>query len=785
MKTKATPALPLDSLSDVNDLGKPWRYEEDGLTVTRSSIWTPPGCHPVGCGLKLYVDDNGRLVKVEGDENHPVTQGRLCPRCIAMKDYVYNPSRIQHPLRRDPAYRGQADKWEEISWEEAYDLIESEYKRITGEYGRESMIIFVGTGREGGTLLPYATMTFCTPNFCYSQSGYACYTPRLAASSYITGIPYPELDYAAALPGRYDDPEYEVPEVIMLWGKEPLPSNPDGFFGHAVTDLMKRGSRLISVDPRVTWLSSHADYHLRLRPGTDTALGLAMIDYIIKEELYDKDFVEYWCYGFEALAERAAEMPVEKAAEICGIDAQYIKDAARMYATAKPAGILWGLAVDQKKNGMQNGQVVVDLMAITGNLDRPGGQVVGDINSGLNEGGFGFDKGIGPELGAKMIGMKEYPGYCNLILNAQADLALECLETDKPYPVRMGLYTGNNLMACTSGEPRRWHDAILRSLEFCICVDCFMTPSAQASCDLFLPLATVVERDGCLFAEYGAAPLYFGACNKAIEPIDSKSDLQIAFELGKRLNPHMWEQYNDVYDFINDLRLGGQYTFKELHKEVTLQQDVSYFKYETGDLRRDGGLGFNTPSGRIELYSSAFYQFGDDPLPYYEEPPFSPVSTPDLFKEYPFVLTTGARTYAFFHSEHRQIPYLRELNPDPLVEIHPTAATRLGIANGQWCEVFNNYGSAILKAKVTQAVDEHTIHAQHGWWFPELNPNDEDENGPYHTFRSNINNLLPNGFQGKIGFGAPYKCSICNIKPLEKSYDTNMSDVWDKFGKLV
>ena len=104
---KAAEAVRLETLADVNDLGKPWRYEEDGLTVTRTCPWSPPGCHPVGCGLKLYVNDEGRLVKVEGDENHPVTQGRLCPRCIALKDYVYNPARILVPLKRDRADRGR------------------------------------------------------------------------------------------------------------------------------------------------------------------------------------------------------------------------------------------------------------------------------------------------------------------------------------------------------------------------------------------------------------------------------------------------------------------------------------------------------------------------------------------------------------------------------------------------------------------------------------------------------------------------------------------------------
>ena len=97
---KAAPAVKLDTLSDVNDLGKPWRYEEDGLTVTRLSPWSAPGCHPTGCGLKVYTDGEDRVVRVEGDENHPVTQGRLCVRCITLMDYLYNPARITYPIDR-------------------------------------------------------------------------------------------------------------------------------------------------------------------------------------------------------------------------------------------------------------------------------------------------------------------------------------------------------------------------------------------------------------------------------------------------------------------------------------------------------------------------------------------------------------------------------------------------------------------------------------------------------------------------------------------------------------
>ena len=154
------------------------------------------------------------------------------------------------------------------------------------------------------------------------------------------------------------------------------------------------------------------------------------------------------------------------------------------------------------------------------------------------------------------------------------------------------------------------------------------------------------------------------------------------------------------------------------------------------------------------------------------------MSTPELLEEYPFVLTTGARAYAFFHSENRQIPYCRELNPDPLVEVHPRTAQRLGITDGQWCEVYNQFGSCKLKAKVSQIVDENTIHAQHGWWFPE---EEGSEPNLYGTFRSNINNLVPNFHFGKLGFGAPFKCLLCNIRPLPENHDTDMQLIWEKF----
>ena len=746
----------------VNDIGKPWRFEDEGLTVTRSCVWSPPGCHPVGCGVKFYADAEGKLVKVEGDENQPVTKGRLCVRCLTLKDYVNHPDRIKYPMKRDPQFRGQADKWERISWEEAFDLIESEWKRITGKYGPTSVAVWAGTGREGGTFMPYAAAIFATPNYCYTQSGYACYLPRMAASAYLLGAVYPEIDFAGGLEGTYDNPEFVVPEVIMLVGKDPLPSNPDGFFGHSVIDLMKRGAKLITVDPRSNWVSTRAEYNLRLRPGTDTALLMAMLNVIIDEDLYDHEWVEKWTYGFEQLAERVQAITPAIAAEICDVPEEDIIGAARMYAAAKPASIAWGLATDQKANGQQMAHCVMALMAITGNIDVPGGNIIGGFADSLNEPGFGFSI-MSDETKDALLGLHDYPAYCGMLLNAHADLMLKALETEEPYPIKMGLFAGNNLVACTSAEPRRWHDAMIKSLEFNIGFDVWMTPSVQATCDLMLPLTTVAERDGIVFTHYSSLPVTYGVMTPAIVRVgETKSDMEFGWELGHRLQPDFWnEQFTDFTNFIEKFRLQGNISLEDAREKVCVQRGHTYRKYEKGLLRGDGALGFNTPTGRVELWSTMFQRFGDDPLPYYEEPQYSPLSTPELLEDYPFVLTSGARRYEYFHSEGRQIPYLREIHPEPTFDIHPVDAEALGISQNDMCILENQYGFCELRANLSPIVKPGVVHADHGWWYPEEDPN---EPHLYGVFRSNVNNLVPNFHFGKMGFGAPFKCILCSVK---------------------
>src|SRR5512139_1809749 len=328
---------------------RPWQYEENGLTVTRGSAWSGPGCHN-GCGVLLYTNKEGKLVKVEGDPDNTYNQGRLCIRCLALRDVVNHPDRLKYPMKR-AGKRGE-NKWERIGWDEALDTVAGKFNKIKAEYGAEAVVFAQGTGRDIAPYLERLSFSFGSPNYvCMGLSGNACYIPRISVQL-ITHGGATMPDYAQYLPDRYDDPRYKVPECVIVWGTNPVVSNSDGNYGHWIVDVMKRGSKLIVVDPRMTWLASKADLWLPIRPGTDPALALGMLNIIIQEGLYDKEFVELWTYGFDDLAKRAAEYPVEKVAEITWLPKEKILQAARLYAQSKPALIHWGLAIDMTKESL-------------------------------------------------------------------------------------------------------------------------------------------------------------------------------------------------------------------------------------------------------------------------------------------------------------------------------------------------------------------------------------------------------------------------------------------------
>ncbi len=731
--------------------------------IVRTTTWSAgPGCHG-GCGMKLYIRD-GKLVRVEGDENNPWNQGRTCPRNLALTQYIYHPDRILYPMKR-AGNRGEG-KWERITWDEAYDTIEKRFKDIRDKYGAESVIFVQGTGRDIGGPITFLAYSYGSPNWVQlGLSGHSCFSPR-AGAQWVTTGEYLWPDASQLSEKRYENPEWKPPECIILWAVDPTNGCIDFFHGSWIIECMKRGSRLIVIDPRVTWVAGRAEVHLQIRPGTDGALALGMLNVIISEGLYDKEFVGNWCYGFDELKERVREYPPEKVARITGLPEDAIVRAARLFATSKPAAIHWGVPIDMNAQGSVVSQAISHLWAITGNIDVPGGMVIARPPYRVVPYPFTRDEIIqlyGEEIFAKLsekrIGTWQYPMFRDFRGWAQPDETLEQIETGKPYPIKAAWIQTNNVLI-SSLDPKRHYNA-LKKLDFIVVVDLFLNPTSQALGDIFLPAATYAEKES--FRSFWNV----GLTVKALEVGECKSDWEINLEMAKRLSTRPIP-YNTVKDLINSrLKLAGT-DYDELAAQGSWKmQEVPYRRWEKGLLRRDGKAGFNTPTGKVELWSKWHEKWGLDPLPYFEEPPESPLSTPELWKEYPLIMGTGARSPVNFHSEHRQIPWLREIRPDPSVELHPKTAAELGIANGEWVYIENRRGRVKARAKITPTILPYVVMVGHGWWLPET-----DGKAPYFygVWEYNVNNLIPMGCQGRSGFGGgPYKTTLCRVRKIKEA----------------
>lgn len=752
---------------------KPWRYEQGGLTVTRTSAWSGPGCH-LGCGILIYTDKDGKLVKVEGDPENPFNNGRLCPRCLDLIESVYNSDRILYPMRRT-GKRGE-DAWERISWDEAYDEIATKFLYYKENFGAESVSFWKGTGRDIAPWISHLAWAFGSPNVVFGLSGCACFVPRIAASTCTSGS-FWVGDYSQQFRDRYDDPRWKCPELIVLWGNNPVVSNSDGLYGHWVTDCMKRGSKIVSIDPKMTWLGAKAEVFLPIRPGTDAALAMGMLRVMIEEDIYDHDFVEKWCYGFEQLAEAVAPYTLERTEEITWVPKDRIAKVARMMAEADGWIMQWGVATDMCKEAIPSCQALSALFQITGDVDVPGGMISPPSILAYYNGWGG--ENLPPEQEEKRLGIHKYPLYKYGFKNASTDVVIQALETGKDengndYPMKAAWLQTTNPLVNSSPDTRRTFDA-LSSLEFIVSVDMYMTPTVQALADIVLPACTYAERNGI---RIGDGVQRGETINKAVQVGECKSDMVINWELGRRIAPecYPWETEEEMFsEILKDMGM----SFEELRENAPTYLDFEYRKYEKGLMRSDGQVGFQTQTGRIELWSTYFNQVGMDPVPSFEEPTPGPVANPDLYEEYPLILTTGARNWTLFHSEHRQVPRLRAYRPDPILQMHPKAAARYGIEEGDWVWVENHRGRAKRKVQLCEGLDPRYCSTDHGWWLPEAG---KYASGGYcGMWDFNINQLL--AFDpGKSGFGSNYKTVLCRVYRCEEG-DHNTKD--DRFGTDV
>lgn len=706
-------------------------------------------CH-MACGVLVRVRD-GEVVGIEGDPHHPTNEGMMCPKGLSYAQVLYHPDRIKYPVRR-AGERGSG-KWQRISWDEALDTVASEFKRITNKYGPESLAFTFGMVPRGG-ISGYHMLYHAlgSPNVCCNDAHY-CNSPSQIAQYVTVGLT-PKFVSDTGV-------DFKNSNCMLIWGANPVAAQPAR--AKEILTARARGAKLIVVDPRFTNLAAKADIWLQIRPGTDDALALGFLNVIINNELYDKGFVNKWCVGFEKLRERVQQYPLGKVSEITWVPAEQIVKAATIYATTKPAVLKPRVAVDQTFNGVQAVRAFVILIAITGNIDVKGGNVFAADRPGLWSWGGpplrGSARCLPAEVQEKRIGAREFPLLCG----PQAfrpfphpPSLIHAMLTDKPYPVK-GLFAVSNLLLALEGA-RETAEALKR-LEFHVHADFFMTPTAELA-DIVLAPATWLERDEVL-GDPGFSYLnWIAAAPKAIEPLyECWDEMEIVLELAKRMGIKLPENPAQTVEEFNDFRLKGMgITFNDLKEKGYMFLPLKYKKYEQA--------GFKTPSGKVELYSSEFEQFGYDPLPNAVEPPESPYSAPELAKEYPLILTAGRRHIAYWHSMGRQIPWLRELAPDPLVEIHPETAERLGIKDGDWIwiETPRGGGQRIKqRAKLTLGLHPRVVQPEAQWWFPEMP-------APEHgCWESNINAIISNDPPyGPVAGAVPLRSLLCRIYKVEE-----------------
>jgi anaerobic selenocysteine-containing dehydrogenase len=464
------------------------------------------------------------------------------------------------------------------------------------------------------------------------------------------------------------------------------------------------------------------------------------------------------------------QYPVEQVAAITEVPAGEIAAAARLFANARQAAIHWGVPIDMCPEGTSVAQAIACLSVITGNIDIPGGQVIARPAQGVTSYPFSTEELVKlygadliKRLAEKRIGADRYPMVKNFRGWAQPDMAIEQIDSGKPYPIKAAWIQTANVIGGQAARAEL-HLRALQKLDFVVVVDLFHNPTTMALADVVLPAATFAEKDSI---RAWWAPL--AVIKKRVQVGECKSDWEINFELAKRFNPDGMKQWNTLEDLFNDRLKASGLTVKDLLDQGGWKMPPEgpskpYRRHERGLLRGDGKPGFNTASGKIEVYCETYKQWGLDPLPYYTEPPQSALSTPGLFEKYPLVMITGARSQLYFHAEHRMIPWLREKMPEPTVEIHPDTARRYGVSEGEWVYLENDMGRVKRKAQITRKVQPHHVHTMHGWWLPEL---EGAAPSLFGVWDYQINKIIPGPQCSTSGFGGgQYKTTLCTLTKI-------------------
>ncbi len=677
------------------------------MTALTTAPAFPDGTFPsacwecsVNCGGLVTVKD-GEVTNVGPDPSNPYSKGNYCIKGIRGGPGIRNhPSRLLYPMRRTgPRGSGQ---WARISWDAALDEMADRYADVRRRFGPEALVGATSGANFSRSLITALMLrSFGSPNWMINQD--LCGGCR-AVSARATGL---DIDSGG---------DIEHTRCALIVGRNLAVADPVQWA--QLKAARKRGASVVVVDPKRTPAVDLADLWLRPKVGTDAALAMAMIHVLIRDGLYDRDFVARWTTGFEALAQRAEAYAPEAAARITGVPAPDIEAAARLYADG-PSTFLSGHGIDAFAGGVQAFRAFHCLVAISGNVDREGGNLRNKKPKGflnylelLHRPEFRLPI----ETERRTLGADAYPlwaGPDGWQTACHNPTVIEAMLTGKPYPVRAAYISGVNILL-TYPDTRRTIEA-LRSLEFIAVAAHQMTPTAELA-DIVLPKTTSLEEEEVSYQGIGQIVLLARA-NVAPRG-EARCEIDIARPLIQRMAERQaladnfvpWASQRDFNDYL--LRDSG-IAFAELEA-----RGYARAAFTLGD---HAARPFPTPSGKLELASSTLARHGLEPLPGWSEAPIAATPPPETAASYPLELITGDREKQYHHSRFREQGWARKVSPDPRLLMHPADAAAQDFVDGDWVivETPGVRGTARLRLKLTETTPEGVVSTGMGWWRPE------------------------------------------------------------------
>lgn len=661
------------------------------------------GICPAGCFVTVTVED-GKLISVEPRQGNPL--GMICRIGRHSPEIVHDPDRLLHPLRRTGP-KGTHD-FKRISWNEAFEVIVEKLRQTKDAYGPEGAAIYTGRGsfdmalcdlfQPDGVAVSSASSVlfpFGSPNtlgvgaLCYVS--FAMIAPHVTMGEMLITM----------------ETDLEQSELIVIWGANPATDSPP-LAHQQILKARERGADVLAIDPRRAGTAVETDAQwIPIRPGTDGALALAMINVLVEEELYDEKFARNWTLGFEDLCSYVQHFRPEVVEEITGVPADTIREVARRIASARGACPVMYTGLEYSDSGVQAIRAVFTLWALAGQLDVPGGLLFRMKQNTFAQNRSGLIPN--PDV-RKALGRDRFPVYSAYRGESHAIALPEAVLNGQPYPIRALIVLGGSLITAWP-QPSVWRKT-LDALDFMVCVNRYHTADS-AYADIVLPAATYYEITS--YMRFG--PL-FKIRERLVEPQgEARNDFLILAELARRLG------YGELYPQTEEeiLRFALEpsgFTLEEVRAaggEARMPTVMmQYKKWEKGLLRADGQPGFNTPSGKFEIASSVLAEHGYDPLPVYTEPAEGPIANPDLARSYPLVLNSGARTKNDFRSQHHGVRGLSEAHSEPPVTMNRQDAEELGIEEGERVWVETPRGKALFTARLTDDMVRGSVDAAMG-----------------------------------------------------------------------